>query len=214
MFLQLQLHPEQDQACSVKISMELSGVENSGSFAPVSADPAWDEAFLRVESYLRAHHLESRVMLNQIATEIIRDARQRSLVAPDEEPVVAAMHATHARMGQWFARAGNTGDWSDERVRARGRLALVLGESPVRRQHCFLSNEEVPAEVASSLAAGVLRPSPELQLSNMPPAPLEFGFNDPTDPSMAQKSGWATMREAAGWLALVGIYGAAWAASH
>jgi hypothetical protein len=48
----------------------------------------------------------------------------------------------------------------------------------------------------------------------MPPAPLEFGFNDPADPSISQKSGWATMREAAGWLALVGIYGAAWAASH
>lgn len=194
--------------------MELSGVENSGSVAPVPSGPAWDEAFLRVESYLRAHHVESRVVLNQLATEIIRDARDRALLSPNEEPVVAAMQATQARMGAWFARAGNTGDWSDERVRARGRLSLVLGESPVRRQNCFLSLEEVPAEVAASLAAGVLRPNPELQLSNMPPAPLEFGFNDPVNPSIAQKSGWATMREAAGWIALVGIYGAAWAASH
>ena len=194
--------------------MELSGVENSGSVAPVPSGPAWDEAFLRVESYLRAHHVESRVVLNQLATEIIRDARDRALLSPNEEPVVAAMQATQARMGAWFARAGNTGDWSDERVRARGRLSLVLGESPVRRQNCFLSLEEVPTEVAASLAAGVLRPNPELQLSNMPPAPLEFGFNDPVNPSIAQKSGWATMREAAGWIALVGIYGAAWAASH
>jgi len=194
--------------------MELSGVENSGSVAPVSADLAWDEAFLRVESYLRAHHVQSRVMLNQIATEIIRDARQRSLANPEVEPVVAGMQAAHARMGSWFARAGNAGDWSDERVRARGRLSLVLGPSPVRRQNYFLSNEEIPEEVATSLAAGVLRPNPELHVSNMPPAPLEFGFNDPADPSISQKTGWAPVREAAGWLAIVGLYGAAWAASH
>src|SRR4051812_38962871 len=194
--------------------MVLSGVENSGSIARVPADPAWDEAFLRVESYLRAHHVGSRVMLNQIATEIIRDARQRSLENPGDEPVVAGMRAAHARIGAWFARAGNSGDWSDERVRAGGRLSLVLGASPERRQNYFLSNEEVPAEVAASLAAGVLRPNPELHLSNMPPAPLEFGFNDPADPSISQKTGWAPVREAAGWLAIVGLYGAAWAASH
>lgn len=194
--------------------MELSGVENSGTHAPVPADPAWDEAFLRVESYLRAHHVESRVMLNQLATEIIRDARQRSLANPNEEPVVAAMHSTHARMGSWFARAGHAGDWADERVRARGRLSLVLGGSPVRGQTCFLASGDVPSEVTAALTTGVLRPNPELHLSNMPPAPLEFGFNDPSDPSIAQKSAWGTMREAASWLALVGLYGAAWAASH
>lgn len=214
MFLQLRLRPEQDEVRSVKISMELSGVENSGSTAPVPADPAWDEAFLRVESYLRAHHVESRVMLNQITTEIIGEARRRSLENPAEEPVVAGMRAAHARMGAWFTRAGHTGDWSDERVRARGRLSLVLGPVPVRRQNYFLAKDEIPSEVATSLAAGVLRPSPELHLSNMPPAPLEFGFNDPADPSISQKTGWAPVREAAGWLAIVGLYGAAWAASH
>src|SRR4051812_43699354 len=134
--------------------MELSGVENTGSVAPVPMDPAWDEAFLRVESYLRAHHVESRVMLNQIATEIIQDARQYALANPGEEPVVAGMRAAHARIGAWFARAGNTGDWSDERVRARGRLSLVLGASPAERQNYFLSKEQVPTEVASSLVAG------------------------------------------------------------
>jgi hypothetical protein len=208
------LHPEQEETRSVKISMELSGVEKSGTVAPVPFDPAWDEAFLRVESYLRAHHVESRVLLNQIATEIIREARQLLQQNPNEEPVVAAMHATHTRMGSWFARVGHVGDWSDERVRARGRLSLVLGESPVLEQNCFLSTAEVPANVTAALANGVLLPNPELHLSNMPPAPLEFGFNDPADPSISQKSTWGTVREAAGWLVLVGLYGAAWAASH
>ena len=194
--------------------MELSSEAISGPATPAPAGPAWDEAFLRVESYLRAHHLESRVLLNQIATEIIQDARNRALANSNEEPVVAAMHATHARIGSWFSRFGDSGDWSDERVRARGRLALVLEDLPGRRPNCFLSNEPVPADLTTALAAGVLKPAPELHLSNMPPAPLEFGFDDPTEPSFPNKGGWSTVREAAGWLAIVGLYGAAWAASH
>ena len=194
--------------------MEVSSEKVSGPAVQVPAGPAWDEAFLRVESYLRAHHLASRVLLNQIATEIIQDARKRAQASPHEEPVVLAMQATHARIGSWFAQSGNSGDWSDERVRARGRLALVLQDLPGSRPNCFLSNEPVTPDLSIALAAGVLKPSPELHLSNMPPAPLEFGFDDPTEPSLAGKGGWSTAREAAGWLAIVGLYGAAWAASH
>ena len=194
--------------------MELSVAHNSEASTPAPAGPAWDEAFSRVESYLRAHHLESRVLLNQITTDIIREAYQRTLSHPSEEPVVAAMHTTHSRIGAWFARAGNAADWSDERVRARGRLALVLEDLPGRHPNCFLSREPVPPVLIASLSAGVLQPGPELRFSNMPPAPLEFGFEEPNDPSSWKKGGWSTMREAAGWLAIVGLYGAAWAASH
>src|ERR1700712_845670 len=192
--------------------MELSFAEISGAASPVPAGPAWDEAFLRVESYLRAHHLESRMLLNQIATEIIREAQQHALSKPGQEPVAIAMQTTHARIGAWFARAGNAGDWSDERVRARGRLALVLEDLPGSRPNCFLSADPVPPDLSAALAAGVLQPGPELRFSNMPPAPLEFGFEEPSEPSALKKSGWSTMREAAGWIAIVGLYGAAWAA--
>jgi hypothetical protein len=194
--------------------MEFSCEEISGTAPAMPAGPAWDEAFLRVESYLRAHHLESRVLLNQITTEIIRDAFQKSLAVPGEEPVAIAMRATHARIGAWFARAGNNGDWSDERVRARGRLALVLKNLPESKAGSFLSNEPIPAEMPATLAGGVLQAGPELRLTNMPAAPLEFGFDEPSDPSTVKKSGWSGVREAAGWIALVGIYGVAWAASH
>ncbi|HEY4247423.1 MAG TPA: hypothetical protein VGM64_11235 [Lacunisphaera sp.] len=194
--------------------MELSCEEISGAAPAMPAGPVWDEAFLRVESYLRAHHLESRVLLNRITTEIIRDAWQHSLANPGEEPVAIAMRCTHARIGAWFSRAGNHGDWSDERVRARGRLALVLKDLPGNSTSCFLSNDPIPAELPAILASGILLPGPELHLSNMSAAPLEFGFDEPSDPSTTKKSGWSTVREAAGWIALVGIYGAAWAASH
>ena len=181
---------------------------------PVPSGPAWDEAFLRVESYLRAHHLESRVLLNRLATEIIHEAGERAHADPREDPVVAAMVVTHARVGAWFARVGVAGDWSDERVRAGGRLALVLADLPECWPNCFLSAEPVPPQLVSALAAGVLQSGPELRFSNMSAVPLEFSFADPNDPNSLKNSGWAGLRAAAGWLVIVGFYGAAWAASH
>jgi len=195
--------------------MQIPRVEAiSPSATHLSADQAWDEAFLRVESYLLAHHLESRVQLNDLTTDIIRDARTRVSGEPALVPVVAAMQVLQLRIGDWFARAGITGDWSDERVRARARLALLTAELPGHRADCFLTTGPVPPQLGTALAAGALEPGPQLHLSSMPPAPLEFGFADPAVLGVPGRSGWIRLREAAVWLLVVGLFGAAWAASH
>ena len=95
---------------------------------PVNAD--WDEAFLRVESYFRAHQIESRVLLNQLTSEIISAARLLARDLPEVPPVTVAMRMAHARIGEWLVRALGEGHWADERFRARGRLALLLTKLP------------------------------------------------------------------------------------
>jgi len=190
-------------------------IENNPAIAKMlAADRAWDEAFLRVESYLRAHHLESRVLLNQIATDTIRAARDRVRTDPAEEPVAAAMQVMHERMGEWFARAGRAGDWSEERVRAAGRLALVLADLPGRWADCFLSAGPVPWPLVQALEAGVLQPGPELRSSKMSAVPLEFSFDRPDDQKFFRNGRWVGLRAAAAWLFIMGIYGAAWASAH
>lgn len=177
---------------------------------PEGEGPAWDEAFLRVESYLRAHHVESRVQLNALTTDIVREARARA----GDAPVVAAMGVAHARIGAWFAAAGVTGDWADGRVRARARLALVLAEGAVRRPGGFLAAEPAPPDLVAALSEVVLRSGPEMRFSNMAAAPLEFGFKRPEDQTLLQGSRWLALRAAAGWLLITGIFGVLWAASH
>jgi hypothetical protein len=186
--------------------------EFPASHAPV--DPAWDEAFLRVESYLHAHHLESRTLLNQLATEIIAEARARARARGTEEPVAIAMEVTHARIGAWFARAGCESGWAHERDRAHGRLALVIANLPGRWSNHFLSAEPVPPELAATMAAFQFQPGPELRFSNMPPAPLEFGFDETDGPQAAQHGAWLLVRAGSSWLIAVGLIGVAWAASH
>ncbi|MBC7366143.1 MAG: hypothetical protein H7343_04910 [Undibacterium sp.] len=179
-----------------------------------STGPAWDEAFLRVESYLRAHHLEGRVRLNRLVTEIIREAHAWVDADPEVEPVVAAMHTTHARIGVWFARAGSADDWSDERARVRGRLALVLADLPRHGAHSFLSEDTALPSFAAALATDGFQPGPELRFSNMPPASLEFGFDEPGDVIAVKQRGWPVVRAAAVWLSIIGFLSVAWAASH
>jgi len=181
---------------------------------PSEAAFAWDEAFLRVESYLRAHHIESRVLLNELATDIIREAHTQVFAHPGEEPVVVALQVTHARIGAWFARAGNPGDWSNERVREGGRLALVLANLPERWVNCFLSAEPVPPELAAALGTVVFQPGPDLHFCNMSAEPLEFGFDDQSGSNSFRNGGWSSMRAAVTWLLILSIYGSAWAASH
>ena len=175
---------------------------------------AWDEAFLRVESYLRAHHLQSRVLLNRLVTDIVREARERVSATPSETPVNAAMAVMHARIGAWFARVGQAGDWSDPRVRVRARLALVLANLPATGMGGFLSDEPVSPALAAAFAPGVLQPGPRLRFSNMSAAPLEFGFDDPENPHAPKRSLLMSARAAAGWLLISGFFGVAWAASH
>ncbi len=178
------------------------------------ADPAWDEAFLRVESYLRAHQLESRVRLNHHASTILQEAAERVLAFPWEEPVEAAMHVTRARIGEWFARAGNWGPWSNARVRAEGRLALVLADFPPQWADTFLAPEPLPHPLTASLAGNAFEPGPELSLRTMPTAELVFGLRRPAGALQLASRVWRSLREAAAWLSLLGLFGVAWVVLH
>jgi hypothetical protein len=186
----------------------------SASPLDIPAHPAWDEAYLRVESYLRAYGLESRVLVNRIALEIVQEARARSLEGSKDEPVSLALRITHARIGEWLARAGLDLDWADERIRAQGRLALVIADLPGRWANHFLSADPVPMELARAMASFQILAGPELRLGNMAPEPLEFGLLEPGDSRLPPKRFWVPMRVAVSWLLIFGIFGVAWAASH
>lgn len=178
------------------------------------ADPAWDEAFLRVESYLRAHHIESRVLLNSLAITIMAKTRSLAESRPGEEVVTLAMQVTNAEMGTWFARVFGEGDWSDERFRARGRLALLLANLPARWPEHFLTPDALPADSSEAMRTCAFQPGPELRFSHMPPTSLVDVMGDTTDPAHARASRQAILRAASCWLLLVGLLGFAWISSH
>lgn len=182
--------------------------------ATVPPTAEWDEAFLRVESYLRAHRIESRVQLNQLATGIINRARVLAAEHPDQAPVTLAMQVTRARIGEWLVHAIGQGDWADERFRARGRLALLLADIPRRCPERFLSHAELPAQTQARLSDAQLQPGPEVRLTRMPSTSLEFPITDMVEQKWETFSRSIFVRAATSWLLLVGFLGAAWYATH
>lgn len=187
---------------------------SSSAIAPVPPTPAWDEAFLRVESHLRAYRIESRVRLNQLSAEIIADARLLAAEHPAEAPVTLAMQVTHARIGAWLVHALGEGDWADERFRARGRLALLLADIPRHWPELFLATVELPHDLKERLASAQLQAGPELVLSRMPSAPLEIPLTSFVDEKWRALSRAVVVRSVGIWCGLFGLLGLAWAVTH
>ena len=178
------------------------------------ADPAWDEAFLRVEGYLRSYGLESHVLLNHLVAAIIQEARERSAAGDARHPVAVSIDVANARIAAWFSRAGNEIDWASERGCAQCRLALIIADLPGRWPTIFLGPEPFPEELTSAIASFQILSGPELRLSGMAPEPLEFGLLEPRDPHLPPRRIWFPAKAMAYWFLIFGFFGIAWAASH
>lgn len=176
---------------------------------------AWDEAFRRVESYLRAHGIESRVQLNALATDIIATAQHAS-AQDGAEPVTLAMRETEQRIGTWFEHTLRPDGLtvSDERFQARGRLALILADVPGRWPQHFLSKNPPPDEVVQAMNGATVQAGPEVRFTNMGAQPLETlpPPNIGGGPSTFGRT--AFMRAAVTWMVIIGLLGVTWAASH
>lgn len=178
---------------------------------PTAPDPAWDEAYLRVESYLRAHQIESRIVLNDLTADIIREARQRSPREPGVEPLVLAMRVANERMAAWFDHLLAENGTQSERISVRGRLALVMADVPGRWPHYFLRPETPPADMVQAMRAAYIEAGPELQFSNMAPRPIDLGpIANVAGETWRTFLRWPILRAVTGWLIILGLLAMTW----
>ena len=185
---------------------------------PEPLGPAWDEAFLRVESYLRAHQIESRLVLNRLAVEIIRAARTvaDTPAGAGLDPVALTMREAERRTAAWFARVlGDAADPEDERLGTRGRIALVLADVPARWPQHFLAATPPPPELIEAMRAAYIEAGPELELTRMVPRPLDFGpIANVADEAWKTFARWPILRAIFVWTVFVALLAAAWWATH
>jgi hypothetical protein len=178
---------------------------------PVAPVPAWDEAYLRVESYLRAHQIESRILLHDLTADIIREARQRLGTDKTVEPATMAMRVANERIAAWFNQVLGDEAQSAGRLTIRGRLALTMADVPGRWPHYFLRTETVPPELQEAMRAAYLEAGPELQFSNMAPRPIDLGpIANAAGETWKTFMRWPALRAATGWAMIVGLLAASW----
>lgn len=137
------------------------------------AAPTWDEAYVRVESYLRAHRVHPRIRLVRLTMRILHQAQQD--IQPGESPVGAAMRVTDAMIEAWLKRILQHDEAAGARAQLRGRLALVMADVPERWPEEFLSEEDPPKDLQEAVRAAYLEAGPEVRFSNMAPRPINLG---------------------------------------
>jgi len=169
---------------------------------------------MRVESYLRAHHIQSRSLLTRLTTEIVAEARALVPISPDQLPVETAMRVAQTRVGEWLQRSIGEGTWSDDQFRGRGRLALLMSGVPDRCPEYFLADEHLPTAEAQRMVRAQLQPGPELRPVGMPPATVEFHFTEIGDEKWITFSRSAFTRAAASWGFFIGFLAVAWIATR
>jgi len=191
------------------------GAEDAlGSRPRISLEERWDEAFLRVESYLHAHGVQSPLMVNRIATQAMQEARAAAKEIPDPEPVTLAMSALQDAMTHWYRTVLGEAELPEEAMRAKGRLALVMARNQPGWSQQFLATDSIHPDLAAGLREAQLQPGPEVYLTNMPPAPLEFIINPGEKSDAPGYKGHGLIQAAALWVLVLGALGAAWAATH
>ncbi len=186
---------------------------------PDGTDQAWDEAFSRVESYLRAHQIDSRLVLNRLAFEIVSAARGNAAAAgfaANVDAVALAMREAERRTNAWFRDVlGDAVDPEDERLGTRGRIALVLADVPARWPGHFLSATRLPAELVEAMRAAYIEAGPEMELTRMVPRPMDFGpIANVADEAWKTFARWPLLRAIIGWLLFIGLLAALWWATH
>lgn len=178
------------------------------------ASPTWDEAFLRVESYLRSYGLESHIRLNQLTSVIIQSAQELWSAKSGVSPVALSMQITREKIDEWLTKIDLSPELTSERAAADARIALILADLPGRWSDHFLNSGTLPPQFMNSIGTTRVLPTPEMCVSSMPPAPLDVGAGEGTDTPFAMASVGSFPQAALTWITILSFFCTVWAASH
>lgn len=143
----------------------------------------WNEAYVTVESYLRALGLRNQLLLGRLVVQVIGRAEDRVRADPSLRPSSAAMEEIIRLAADWFSTVADV-KLPENRLAARGRLALLLADLPGKYQDCFLADPPLPAEVVRALRESYRSEGPKLQRRAMVPRPIKL------NPIMRQATEW------------------------
>ncbi|MFT3829886.1 MAG: hypothetical protein QM691_09310 [Opitutaceae bacterium] len=143
-------------------------------FPPRTAED-WNDAYQRVESYLRAHRIVRPLAISELTKTIVAAAWKQSLFEPDEPPVTLALREADRVITDWFARVLAQHATHSRRLGARGRLALALADAPGRWPDAFLAPVPPPRELTAAMRAAFLRAGPPPHLFKMTPQAISLG---------------------------------------
>lgn len=136
---------------------------------------AWNDAYVRVEDYLRAHRIHNRLHASRLILQILERAARRHAENPKLDPTSLAAEEIEAEMDRWFATVLDERDQPHERIAVDGRVALLLCDGPQKWSYAFLDEKNIPQEFTKAMKAGAIAAGPNMAVSSMVPRPIDLG---------------------------------------
>lgn len=156
---------------SAQTSFELGGV-----FRPTTGTlEDWNNAYVRVEDYLRAHRIHNRLHASRLILKILGRAATRHTANPMLDPTTLAAEETETMMDRWFADILDARDQPHERIAIDGRVALLLCDGPQKWPFAFLEEPNGPQDFVDAMRSRALMAGPDMAVSSMVPRPIDLG---------------------------------------
>jgi len=173
-----------------------------GEFRPKTGTmEAWNNAYVRVEDYLRAHRIHNRMHQSRLIQNILERAALRHAAEPALDPTTLAAEETEALMDSWFGKVLAKESAPHERIAIEGRLALLLSDGSQKWPYAFLDEQNIPAEFAASLRASSIQVGPDMAVSSMVPRLIDLGpIPEAAGETLERFEKWPILRTLLLWL--------------
>ncbi len=138
----------------------------------------WNSAYEKLESYLRAHEVDSLLHRAHLITMILRRVSLHWKNQPPATPLATlVIEEANRLLNEWFARIMELpAEINSNFTVADGRVALFLCDAPLRWPYAFLEPRQIPKDFKAAMSKSLMRAGPELQISNMVPRPIDLGL--------------------------------------
>jgi hypothetical protein len=177
----------------------------NGFYPETGALKDWNAAYYRLEDYLRAHSVLSKIHQSQIILRLLQRAAQRHKLDPMQDPVRLAIEEACTEVDCWFRRIYPNEDLPSTRLSQVGRVSLYILDAAERWPETFLADGELPADFLQAMRETLVQSGPDLRVSTMVP---RLPDNNPASETL--QDAWRKLGQLfAAWLTLSVIGGGA-----
>jgi hypothetical protein len=136
-----------------------------------------DEAYGKVENYLRACRVSSRLHRARLTAIVVNRAVERRAAAAGGPPLsTVAIEEARRLIHAWLAGLLPPRPGDRPHTQAEGFVALYLCDGPMRWPSAFLASGEEPPGFLDTLRARLVKAGPDLEVSSMVPRTIDRGL--------------------------------------
>jgi hypothetical protein len=136
--------------------------------------PDWNQAYDRLETFLRTFELRDHAYVSRLALEIFEDAKKKFAADPSRDPTAVTLDVAQARLTDWIATNLDQDNKARSHVLPAGYVALLLSRVNQTSPQAFLASP-LPEDLRQSMRRTLLETGPDLNVSSMTPRHLDYG---------------------------------------